>query len=179
MQKLAKYIRVNEESSDNHGVSVAQEDVIQNNLRVFLQYLESKQVININEVEQDRGKMSKLIQEIMQIDFQNFASPNFMLNKLQPQMHGRGANAQAVSDGDKVLQTSSGVDEKLFKKRHADYNTSGNINLSKMKAESSSQERGGHMAPGSCPEAEQNNRLSIQHNKQRMKSTKEYFSGTN
>lgn len=92
VQKLAKYIRVNEESSDNQ-LSVAQEDVIQNNLRVFLQYLESKQVININEVEQDRGKMSKLIQEIMQIDFQNFASPDFMLNKLQPQLH----NARSIA----------------------------------------------------------------------------------
>ena len=57
MHKLAKYIKVNEESSDNH-VSLAQEDIIQSNLRVFLQYLESKQIININEVERDRGKMS-------------------------------------------------------------------------------------------------------------------------
>ena len=41
-----------------------------------------KQIININEVEKDGAKMQRLISEIMQLDFQSFATPDFMQREL-------------------------------------------------------------------------------------------------
>jgi tRNA A-37 threonylcarbamoyl transferase component Bud32 len=50
---------------DEQRCNLAQEDVIHGNLKLFLQYLENKQIININEVEKDGAKMQRLISEIM------------------------------------------------------------------------------------------------------------------
>ena len=60
MRQLARYIKVDEQRCN-----LAQEDVIHGNLKLFLQYLENKQIININEVEKDGAKMQRLISEIM------------------------------------------------------------------------------------------------------------------
>lgn len=87
--KLAKYIKVSNGSEAGLGDSMKafaaqntdaglMDDVVQENLREFLRYLEQRQVININEIEKDRNKMDKLINEISQIDFSNFKEENFM-----------------------------------------------------------------------------------------------------
>lgn len=53
-------------------------DIMHENLRKFLLYLEAKKVINFSEIEHDNMKMKRLIEEISQFDFSNFNDPNFM-----------------------------------------------------------------------------------------------------
>ena len=87
--KLAQYIKLNDANETGMSDCIYQQsstqksdnmfsDVIQENLRKFLSYLEQNQVININEIEKDRNKMSKLINEVSQVDFSNFNDQNFM-----------------------------------------------------------------------------------------------------
>ena len=42
-------------------------------LRNFLTYLESKKIINITEVMQDKAQMHAIIQDIMKIDLKEFS----------------------------------------------------------------------------------------------------------
>ena len=46
---------------------------IMESLRNFLTYLESKKIINITEVMQDKAQMHAIIQDIMKIDLKEFS----------------------------------------------------------------------------------------------------------
>jgi len=60
VNELAKYIRFsgpdNKNGSDQRNQNTSYRDeIIQENLKKFLQYLELKQVININEIQRDQA----------------------------------------------------------------------------------------------------------------------------
>jgi len=51
-------------------------------------------VININEIEKDKNRMSQLIQEISAIDFTNFQDKNFMAHYDMVQSSNENAKPQ-------------------------------------------------------------------------------------
>ena len=146
---------------------MAQEDIIHNNLKAFLQRLESEQIININEIEKDSAKMQRLIGEIMQLDFQNFTQPDFMQREMQAAV--KKPPARSASDGDKAKNFSSGMDSEAHARngKHT-YNTSGHINIGKMKMSQTS----------TAPDTD--HRSSVQRaGSQKYTNHQQYFSGSN
>ena len=56
----------------NPGHALVLDDIIHNNLRKFLQYLEFNHIINVDGIETDKVRMKGLIERVRNIDLDRF-----------------------------------------------------------------------------------------------------------
>jgi hypothetical protein len=83
IQHIGKYIRRRTENSPNPREEERVNEEILQNLREFLTYLEEKNIINTERLENNKDEMNNLIKDLMKLDLAKFSKPRSASNKVR------------------------------------------------------------------------------------------------